>query len=374
MKLAVVGQGMIGAAATRHLAEAGFDVTLVGTGEPASYANHDGVFSSHYDSGRITRGLDAVPFWSEVSRASISRYRRLEAATGVRFYEEVGLLMTGLENGRGLIGDVVQVAENAQLECDYLRGDALVKRFPYFAFEAGILGLHEPANAGYINPREMVRAQLIAARVAGAKLVDGVVDGIDESETSVALKVGDETLSFERVMLATGGFSEALLGDLVPLRVFARTVALFPLDEPEQARLQGMPSHIALPEDGRDPYLLPPIRYPDGKVYLKMGGDPDDVLLPETSDVKEWFRSGGSREVGVHLEEEIRSRIPELQCGPRMILPCVTTFTDDELPAIKHVSGRVCVAVGGNGKGAKNSDELGRLGAELLVGQNLPGL
>lgn len=368
MKLAVVGRGMIGAAATRYLAQAGHDVTLIGTGEPAEYGTHDGVFASHYDIGRITRGLDPDPFWSQVSRASIARYRALEAATGVRFYEEVGLLMSGLEGGAGLIDDVVQVAQEAELPCDYLRGDALQERFPYFAFPSGTLGLHEVRNAGYIDPRALVRAQVIAATQAGARFVEAEVTGLRESTGSVAVQTNAGSLSFDRVLLATGGFSEGLIGTAVPLKVYARTVALFPLDGAELARLADMPSHIALPEDGRDPYLLPPIRYPDGQVYLKLGGDPHDIELPSTADVKDWFRSGGSAEVGAYLEEEIRSRIPNLSCRPRAVLPCVTTFTEDGLPAIRDLSDKVSVAVGGNGKAAKNSDELGRLAAERVAG------
>jgi hypothetical protein len=41
-----------------------------------------------------------------------------------------------------------------------------------------------------------------------------------------------------------------------------------------------MPSLIVHGADGIDDfYMLPPIRYPDGKIYMKIGGDPDDVRL-----------------------------------------------------------------------------------------------
>ena len=53
----VVGKGMMGAAAARHLAMTGATVALVGRGEPADWQKHDGVFASHYDSGRITRTI-----------------------------------------------------------------------------------------------------------------------------------------------------------------------------------------------------------------------------------------------------------------------------------------------------------------------------
>ena len=70
MRYAVLGSGLIGSAAARHLATLGHDVTLIGPGEPADWGAHGGVFASHYDEGRITRGIEFTPFWAEVSRAS----------------------------------------------------------------------------------------------------------------------------------------------------------------------------------------------------------------------------------------------------------------------------------------------------------------
>ncbi len=371
MKLAVIGRGMIGSAATRHLAEAGYDVTLIGTPEPETYETHDGVFASHYDEGRITRGLDQNRFWSDVSRASIARYRVLEAATGTRFYEEVGVLMAGPQ-GRSLIDGVLAVAQNAGIDHDRLDVDQLARRFPYFKFPQDSLGVFETTNAGYINPRRMVQAQLIAAKNAGAHFVEGVAGGLDETGRGVSVMIGKEHLTFDRVLLATGGFTQALLGDEVPLKIYARTVALFSIDADEQDRLVGMPSHISLLEDGRDPYLLPPIRYPNGSVCLKLGGDPEDNVLENTKDVKDWFRSGGSQSVGQFLEQSIYEKMPSLRVMETQIAPCVTSFTEDELPVIRALTQRISVAVGGNGKGAKNSDELGRLGGEALVGQPIP--
>jgi glycine/D-amino acid oxidase-like deaminating enzyme len=61
----VVGNGMFGAAATRHLSARGSRVVAVGPDEPADWKTHDGVFSSHYDQGRITRVIDADPIWAQ---------------------------------------------------------------------------------------------------------------------------------------------------------------------------------------------------------------------------------------------------------------------------------------------------------------------
>ena len=44
--VAVVGRGLLGSAAARHLADLGADVAVIGPGEPAELASHNGVFAN----------------------------------------------------------------------------------------------------------------------------------------------------------------------------------------------------------------------------------------------------------------------------------------------------------------------------------------
>lgn len=367
MKLAVIGRGLIGSAAARHLSAAGYDVTLVGPSEPTDFATHKGTFASHYDEGRITRGLDPDPFWSAVSRASIARYAEIAHQSGIRFYHEVGVLMTG-PSDHAPIRDVERIAQDSGLDCETLDDARLKSRFPYFAFPSGSFGVFERKDAGYISPRALVRAQGVCVDRNGGRIVDAVVQGFDETNQGVRLTTTEGQMTFDNALVATGGFAETLLGSDFRLKVCARTVALFRLGAAELQRLSTMPSHIHLTYDGLDPYYLPPIPYPDGHSYVKLGGDPVDVDLPTTADVNAWFRSGGSEQVGDFLEDLIRARIPGLKADARILKPCVTSYTKDGMPDIRRLSDRVAIAVGGNGKGAKNSDELGRLGANALLG------
>ena len=89
---AVIGLGLIGAAATRYLAETGASVMGVGPLEPPDWASHEGVFSSHYDSGRITRILDERFERAELARRSILAYEALSRRTGIEFHHPVGVL------------------------------------------------------------------------------------------------------------------------------------------------------------------------------------------------------------------------------------------------------------------------------------------
>src|SRR3546814_5595646 len=95
----VIGAGMMGAAAARHLAQRVDGVALIGPGEPEDYRSHEGVFASHYDEARITRRFDADLLWATFAARSIERYREIEEGSGIRFYSEAACLFAGPEPG-----------------------------------------------------------------------------------------------------------------------------------------------------------------------------------------------------------------------------------------------------------------------------------
>ncbi|MEM8632494.1 MAG: FAD-dependent oxidoreductase [Pseudomonadota bacterium] len=363
MHIAVVGKGLIGSAAARHLAGMGHRVTLIGPDEPETPATHAGVFASHYDEGRITRWLDAHPFWAEVSKASIDRYAEVEAVSGVKVFSEVGAVLAGEEAG-DFMARVSAVRDRLGILSDALRGEDLAARLPFFHFDDGYLAYHESSGSGHISPRRMVAAQTIAAEKAGAVVIRAKVLGIDAGR----IETEGGPVDADEVLVAAGGYSDSLLRGSLGLKVMARTAAFFRLGPAEAARLARMPSLVSELPDGRDPYILPPIRYPDGATYLKIGGDPVDRELTGADAISDWFRSGGNGEVAEGLRDHLRDRMPGLDYEATHHVACVTTFTPDNLPKIARLDDRLSVATAGCGRGAKCSDELGRLGALCALG------
>ena len=373
MRIAVIGRGLIGAAAARHLSLLDHEVILIGPPEPVDKARHQGVFASHYDEGRITRKLDAHPFWSSVASASIARYDEIEAASGISFFAEVGALMAAPQDSV-FAANVRTVRDSTGIATDMLNQKALQHRFPYFAFPDGTQGFHEPQGAGHISPRRLILAQCKAAAANGVKIIEKEVIAVHETKDSAELRLADQTLQVDQVLLAAGAFTNALLDVPLDLKIYARTVAFFELDPDEAKRLAAMPTLIYRFADGRDPYLLPPIVYPDGKTYLKLGGDPVDRVLGTPEQIKDWFRSDGDAKVGEFLHAMICEMMPGLRIKSRHLNACVTMFTEHGLPYIDRLSAHVSVATGGCGAGAKCSDELGRLGALAVLGQTDPAL
>jgi sarcosine oxidase len=367
----VVGRGMMGAAAARHLSAAGASVALVGRGEPADWKLHDGVFSSHYDSGRITRTIDTDADWARLAQRSIARYREIEAQSGIDFYREVGCLITGAAGG-GFVGSVEAVAKRYGLDAPLLDAAQLKERFPWFALPETSVGVFEARGAGHIDPRKLVAAQVACMeKNGGVSILEDVVSvGDDGSAASVVLRSGG-TVSAGRVLLATGAFSRApgLLTRPPALVVKARTVVLAELDGGEAQAYRDMPSWIDESTEPSDHfYFLPPVVYPDDRSYLKIGGDPTEVEIAEEPAIRDWFRGEGGPEAIAHLRRLLKKSLPAFEPVRLTSLACVTSYTVHGYPYAGFVEGdRVALLAGGNGAAAKSSDEIGRIGADLVM-------
>ena len=112
------------------------------------------------------------------------------------------------------------------------------------------------------------------------------------------------------------------------------------------------------------------IELADGKLWLKLGGDPTDDLLPDKAAITDWYRSGGNAERADYLTDRICQIIPGLAFESRFHQPCVTTWSRDRHPEIRRLDRGLVVAAAGNGAGAKCSDELGRMAATTAIGED----
>jgi sarcosine oxidase len=122
-------------------------------------------------------------------------------------------------------------------------------------------------------------------------------------------------------------------------------------------------------------YILPPIRYPDGRYYLKMGANTVlDQFIGSVAEINGWYRSGESDAMLAEMQALVLELFPGLTAESWRTHRCVITRTAHKRPYIDEVvPGRVYVAVGGNGQGAKAADEVGRLAAGLVVEGMGPG-
>ncbi|OHV23405.1 FAD-dependent oxidoreductase [Rhizobium sp. RMa-01] len=368
-KYIVVGRGLMGAAAARHLARQVDGVAVIGPDEPDDRKAHQGVFASHYDEGRITRTIDPDRNWALLANRAIGRYREISRDSGIDFYREVGCVVVA-PDGSDYLQRTRQAAVSLGVETSLLGEAGLKAAFPFFAFPDGAAGVFEARGAGHISPRKLVKAQSLLAEKAGAAVIrDHAVSIRSVGGSAVVETAGGRSYRGEKVLLAAGGFSiaENLLPRPVAMTVYGRTVTLFEVSEIEAERLATMPSLI-LDVPGIHIYLLPPIRYPDGKFYLKIGGDPDDLALGDEAAMRAWFKTEGRETVRAYLKRIVEGLVPDMAPLSISTAACVVSQTESGHPMIGYTSSpEIAVLTGCAGTSAKSSDEIGRLGAELLL-------
>ena len=241
-------------------------------------------------------------------------------------------------------------------------------------FSDDLTVLYEPTIAGYINPRSLVAAQLTIAEQQGATIVRQTVANLDSQADSVAIRTDTgQVIRAKKVLVAAGAWTEFLTGVDLGLIPTPRTIVLAKISDSEAERLKNMPTIIfyeGLPNPHLSGvYILPPIRYPDGNIYIKLGGKLNEIKIPQSAaELQAWFHTDGNPLEAQELERELFNVIDNLQAESIHVKPCViTNQRAGHLPIIQEiVSGQMVVVAAGCGAGAKSSNEIGRLAALRL--------
>jgi sarcosine oxidase len=352
--------------ATFDVAVVGMGLVGVGPGEPAVWHGHDGVFASHYDSGRITRKLDKRREWAILAARSIAEYTAIEEASAVQFHHPVGVVIADADSER--LAATIAVAQALGTaftvhDADQPFVDARL------AVPHGATVLHEPAPGGFIDPRRMLAAQLTAARAAGATVVPERVDAIEQVADGWKVVTAGRRIHAGQVVVASGPHGDELPG--LPrqphLDVLGETVVLARLPLSEQVRLDRLPSVILDHPELDHLYMVPPTIYPDGLAYLKLGAthDPPRVLSREQR--KEWMAGDAHTDDLDWLRGLMLRVVPGLDVEAWATKPCLIPETPTKLPYLEIIAEGCVVALGGNGYAAKSADAIGAIAAGLVI-------
>ncbi|MFZ0548629.1 MAG: FAD-binding oxidoreductase [Candidatus Promineifilaceae bacterium] len=379
----VIGKGLFGSSAVRYMSELADKVAIIGPDEPADPAAHRGVFGAHYDEGRLTYQLKSDNVWAGLARASLARFPAIEAASGIRFHSPVGHLYLAserMDNGRfeAFLMQSHREAGDAKEIIKKFDGNGLREEFPYLSAAGDCWGLWEGPPAGYFSPRRFLRAQMALA--AGVTAVHDVATGVAVEEDGV-LVTTERSGRFraKKVLVAAGAYSNGfgLLERPLSLRLKQEYVIRAALPGTEVSRLREMPPIVYRIDHPRlsELYILPPIQYPDGRYYLKMGANTVlDKFVEDVEAINGWYREGNSDAMLDEMREVVLAIFPGLKVESWRTHRCVITRTAHKRPYIDAiVPGRVYAAVGGNGQGAKAADEVGRLAARLVLLGEEPG-
>ncbi len=376
----VIGNGLMGSAAARYLSQWNDRVALIGPGEPADHSRHSGVFSSHYDEGRLAHKHSQDPIWSVISQAAVQQYPLIKNQSGISFHGPVGRVIanrvTAEEQAR--LAQWIATADPTGNELHFYPATdrRWQQQFPFLHFPDGYSLLHEKSPAGYINPRSLRRAQNAIAQQQGARLIDQQATGVHATASGVTITTADgEQYHADKVLIAAGAFTNfnGLLPAPLPLLLKTETTIWADVSPETAAHLQTMPGvgyNIDDP-DIDDIYMAPPLLYPDGNYKIKMGCNTKGEQWPATlAEVQAWFQRGNSDNDLPPMARAIKSILPDVDFLNITSHRCIVTYTPSGYPMIDRVPsdehGRLFVATGGNGSGAAGSDTLGLLAAGLM--------
>jgi sarcosine oxidase len=355
---------MFGAATARYLAPHA-SVTVIG---PPAPVNGITGYGAHHDEGRIVGDFSKDPVRSELNRLARAGITELDPDLIVR----CGVLTVATSSSADL--DVAaRLREQQATDISVLAPSEAHTRFPMAAFNPGEAVFSQP-DAGYFSPRRYVALCHQSARSHGATVIAGTVGSIRLSGGGVEARLEDgRQVRAGAAIVANGAFAAGsqLLPKPVALRARSEIYAMAEVDEQQAAGLSGMPCvkrTIDHPELS-DLYVVPPIRYPDGHFYIKAGANTaTDQWLTSPAAVRAWYDHGHSDGPLPALRELVTSLLPGIRVSSWHTRRCGDAHTAHAMPYIDVLEpGRLIIALGGNGRGARHADAVGRLTAGLAL-------
>src|SRR6185503_13986934 len=168
--VAIVGAGIMGAAAACELAREGVSVALIDQSElpnpRAASVDHSKVFRFAYPD----------PFYVRLAMDSLKRWRALEEETGTRLLTQAGALLIG-KRSPSFETECYEAMRASGCEAEIVDREQVASRFPQFNTRAFEYGVYDPSGA--ITHAEIaLRALIDLARRRGVTIIEStrVVD------------------------------------------------------------------------------------------------------------------------------------------------------------------------------------------------------
>ncbi len=363
---AIIGNGLIGAATARYLGQTGANIAVIGPGEPADKTTHQGVFASHYDSGRVIRILERDANWSWLSQRAAEQYQALEQQTHRRILTQTGVLYAAPPNG---LPSYRQHAQEMAAHTQVVVQDNPTSHG--YTLPTDTTTFLEGAPAGHINPRSLIQAQNQAT--VGQFFDDTVINTrYSANGATLTLASGNEIFA-SKVIVTTGAFTNfnSLLPATIDLRLKSETIILAKVSPEEAKATAHLPALLYGIQNAEldDVYVVPPVLFPDGNYYLKLGANTrHDVWFDDLASIQQWFHRGLSERSLLAMKAVVTDILPQIKWQSFHTERCIVCYTPSRSPYIDAlIPDRLYLAVGGNGGGAKISDSFGWLAARLAA-------
>ena len=204
--VAIIGAGVMGAAAAVEAAREGAQVALLDQSilpnPRAASTDHSKVFRFAYPDALYARmAVDALKLW-----------RSLEEETGARLLTDTGVLMIGREQSL-VEAEMYETLRALGLQVEMLDNRETTARFSQFNRDAFGYSVYDPSGAT-LHAERAVRALIDLARQRGVHIIEGErVTGIKQSANARVRIITESGNEFEcaRACVASGPWTRNLL-------------------------------------------------------------------------------------------------------------------------------------------------------------------
>jgi sarcosine oxidase len=313
------------------------------------------------------------PDYYPIMERSRSLWAELEAETGQEIFTLTGGLTIGTANS-SFINSLLGTARITGAEHYVLNREEIAERYPQHNLRRDDCAIYDP-RAGVLRTDRAVSAAVAAAQANGATVHQNTpVDSITETAHGVVVTSGDRTWMFDKVIVASGGWSRMLMPDHLKAVTETHRIVLtwFIAQDGTQFSPENFPVFSRLYDD-RSLYGAPAV---DGVTVKASVDGPLDGRGRATPDPDSVPRELTREEV-----EKVTATVSEFFPG---LIPTIVRsdafpelFTEDRHPLLGWLdeNSRVYCATGFSGKGFKMATGYGHIAAHEALGkQTIEGL
>lgn len=243
----VVGCGAVGSAALAELARRGIRALGLDRFPPPH-----GRGSTHGQTRIIRKAYFEHPHYVPLLERAFAAWRELEAESGKRLFEPVGLLQVGRADGEVVSGVRASAARHG-LPLDVLTPAEASRAFPGFRFADEHLAVFE-RQAGFLWVEACLEAALAVAKARGAELLAPAEvfswsaapgPGGASGQGTVVLQTSIGEIETPRLLMTAGSWAGGLLGMGLPkLSVVRKPVFWYRPKEPFYTAAGGCPCFL----------------------------------------------------------------------------------------------------------------------------------
>lgn len=356
MRVIVIGSGIVGASAAYHLAKNNTEVIMIDKG-------HKGAATAA-GAGIVCPWISNIENdeWYKIAKAGAQYYPELisqlkednEKDTG---YKKVGALCVRSKSKEldTIEKEVKEKREDAPEIGDIERLDAkeAYEKFPPLNDELGAVFI---SGAARVDGGLLRDAMKRAAQRQGAKIIDGEAALIQEGGEVTGVKINNEIINADEVLITAGAWAPHLLAPLgIDLAV-----------EPQRGQI----AHIKLPNTDTSDW---PVVLPSGSHYM-LAFDDARVVAGATRETRSGFNYRTTVEGVQEVVTEALAVAPSLAKGTiQEVRIGFRPMGPDILPLLGKVDRlkSVILATGLGASGLTMGPYVGRLAASIVKGEEL---